>query len=321
MTKITKITKDIDTAVSEIKSGNTVALPTETVYGLGADALNENAVVKIFEAKERPRFNPLIVHVYDTDWFERYGTGIPEDVYRLAEKFSPGPITFIVKKKNIIPDIATAGNDTVGLRIPSHNMFREVIRLSGVPVCAPSANRSGMISPTSAEEVIKELNGKISFILDGGRCEVGIESTVIAFTEDEIKILRHGFITKEDIESVTGKKTSDYSGRIISPGLMKSHYAPETPLYLTENLDKLIKYIPDKTGILDFSGYGSPKEIAVNLYSELRKLDEYGYEKIIGEKIPDEGLGTAINDRLERASRGKAKLTDGKIILSDKENE
>lgn len=321
MIEITKITKDIDAAVSEIISGNTVALPTETVYGLGADALNENAVVKIFEAKDRPRFNPLIVHVYNAEWFEQYGTEIPSDVYRLAEKFSPGPLTYIVKKKKIIPDITTAGNDTVGLRIPSHNMFREVIRLSGVPVCAPSANRSGRISPTSAEEVLKELNGKISYILDGGRSEVGIESTVISFTDDEIKILRHGFITKEDIESVTGKKASEYSGRIISPGFMKSHYAPETPLYLTEKLEKLIRYIPDKTGILDLSGYRSPKEIAINLYSELRKLDEAGYEIIIGERIPYGGLGAAINDRLERASRGKADLKDGKIILSDKENE
>lgn len=318
---MTKITRDIDAAVSEIISGNTVALPTETVYGLGADALNENAVIKIFEAKERPRFNPLIVHVYDSDWLERYGTEIPSDVYRLAEKFSPGPLTFIVKKKKIIPDITTAGNDTVGLRIPSHKMFREVIRISGVPVCAPSANKSGKISPTSAEDVLKELNGKISYILDGGKCEVGIESTVIAFADDEIKILRHGFVTKEDIESVTGKKVTGYSGKFISPGLMKSHYAPKTPFYIAENLSKLISSISGKTGILDLSKFRSPEETAINLYSELRKLDEAGYDKIIGEKIPEAGLGAAINDRLERASAGTAELTDGKIILTVKENE
>lgn len=305
---MTKIITDIKTAVNEIINGNVVGLPTETVYGLGANALSENAVIKIFETKSRPEFNPIIVHVSDLNEFEKYAVNTPEEVYKLADKFSPGPVTYILKKKNIIPDIVTAGNDSIGLRIPSHPVFRKVLQETGLPIAAPSANRSGKISPTSAEDVLSELNGKINYILDGGKCEIGIESTVISFTENEIKILRHGFVTREQIESVTGKKVNYGSDKIISPGQMKSHYAPATPLYFVNDYSEINNYALKKIGLLDFSKYRDTKEIAVNLFSDLRKLDSGNYDIIVCKKVEEKELGIAINDRLERAGRGHLEM-------------
>ncbi len=299
---MTIITKDINKAVKEIISGNVVGLPTETVYGLGADALNENAVLKIYGTKERPSFNPVIVHVYDINYFEKYAENIPDEAYKLAEKFSPGPLTFVLKKKKIIPDIVTAGNNSVGLRISSHPVFRDVLKETKLPIAAPSANRSGRISPTSAEDVLIELEGRINFILDGGRCKIGIESTIISFLDDDIKILRHGFVTKEDIEKVIGKISENDSGKIISPGLLKSHYAPVTPLCCVDDFE-WIKSVSDKNiGMLDFSKYNDFSEIALNLFSDLRKMDNQNYDLIVWKKLINEGLGIAINDRLTRAS-------------------
>ncbi|HMS33038.1 MAG TPA: L-threonylcarbamoyladenylate synthase [Ignavibacteria bacterium] len=298
---MTLITKDIDTAVKELLSGNVVGLPTETVYGLGADALNEKAVLKIYETKERPAFNPVIVHVFDIENLGDYAISIPDEAYNLAEKFSPGPLTFIFKKGNKIPDIVTAGNDSVGLRIPSHPVFREVLKETNLPVAAPSANRAGRISPTSAEDVMSELKDRINFILDGGKCRIGIESTIISFTGEYPEILRHGFVTKEDIENVIGKTKEYHSGKIISPGQLKSHYAPSTPLLCEDDLAN-VDVSDKKTGLLDFSKYSDYKEIALNLFSDLRKLDEQNYDIILWKKLKDEGLGIAINDRLSRAS-------------------
>lgn len=299
---MTVITKDIDKAVKELMSGNVVGLPTETVYGLGADALNDNAVLKIYETKERPAFNPVIVHVYDMNEMEKYAERIPEKAFELAEKFSPGPLTFVLKKKNIIPDIVTSGNDSVGIRIPSHQVFREVLNETKLPVAAPSANRAGRISPTSAEDVLSELDGRINFILDGGKCQIGIESTIISFTDEDVKILRHGFVTKEDMEQVIGKIGENDSKKIISPGQLKSHYAPFTPLYCEEDLEKVKDVSEKKIGLLDFSRYKNFKEIALNLFSDLRKMDEENYDIIVWKKVSNEGLGAAINDRLGRAS-------------------
>ena len=212
---MTRIIKNPDIAVKELLKGNVIALPTETVYGLGANGLDRNAVLKIFEVKKRPHFNPLILHVYSTDDFTKYCKNIPDVVYKLAEKFSPGPITFILSKKSIVPDIVTAGLDTVAIRIPSHNLFRIVLKKSGLVVAAPSANLFGRISPTSASDVLKELGGKINYILDGGQSKVGIESTVIGFINGKISILRHGFISEKDINSVTKG-----SIKILKPGIL-----------------------------------------------------------------------------------------------------
>ncbi|MBS1517778.1 MAG: threonylcarbamoyl-AMP synthase [Bacteroidetes bacterium] len=306
---MTKITGDTDIIVSELLKGNIAALPTETVYGLGANALNEDAVLKIFETKERPAFNPLIVHVYEVDELKKYSSDIPEKVYDLAEIFCPGPLTFVLKKKNIIPDIVTAGNDSVGLRIPSHNLFREVLRSSGLPLAAPSANRSGKISPTTAGEVLSELDGRIDFILDGGKCAVGIESTVISFLNNEIKILRHGIITKEEIEKITGKISDSEDSVPLSPGMLKIHYAPSTPLYKCADPAKAAERTGLKTGILDPGKYSDLREAAFHLFSDLRKLDESGFEMLLYSEAENSGIGVAINDRLKRAGSGEIVFT------------
>lgn len=301
---MTKIINDISVVSAEILSGNTVALPTETVYGLGANALNAEAVIKIFEAKHRPRFNPVIVHVKSVEEFEKYGENIPGAVYKLAEKFSPGPISYVVKKKKLIPYIVTAGSETVALRIPSHELFQKVLKETGVPICAPSANRFGKISPTTAEEVLKELDGKIRYILDGGRCSVGIESTVVSFIEEEVKILRHGYITREQIEEITGKTGVWNKPENISPGMLKIHYAPETPLYFVNDFEEIKKIKDRKIGILDFSKYRDNGETALNLFSDLRMLDEGGFDFIVCMKTDGIGIGAAINERLEKAGKG-----------------
>ena len=299
---MTIITKDFYKAAEEIISGNVVGLPTETVYGLGADALNENAVLKIYETKDRPVFNPVIVHVYDINELEKYAENIPDEAYKLAEKFSPGPVTFVLKKKRTIPDIVTSGNESVGLRIPSHKLFRKVLKETMLPIAAPSANRSGRISPTSAEDVLSELEGRINFILDGGTCEIGIESTIISFFDEDVKILRHGFVTKEDIEKVIGKISENKPGKIISPGLLKSHYAPVTPLRCVDDFERIKNVSDNNIGVLDFSKYNDFREIAMNLFSDLRKLDNQNYDLLVWKKLDDKGLGIAINDRLTRAS-------------------
>lgn len=316
---MTQTTKNIKTAVKELLSGKVVALPTETVYGLSANALIADSVLKIFEIKKRPQFNPLIVHILDIADIERYAKIIPKEVYILAENFSPGPITFVLKKKRIIPDVVTSGLDSVALRIPSHQMFREVLQASGIPIAAPSANMFGRISPTTAKEVMKELNGKVNYVLDGGRCKVGIESTVISFLDEGIKILRPGFITKNDIEKTIGKKVSRGKNTdITSPGLLKFHYAPLTPLYIVDNIKELKGLKNKNVGLLDFSNYKDLRKLASNFFSLLRKYDESKYNFIAAQKVLSEGLGIAINDRLEKASKGKIKLKNGELKIIKK---
>jgi len=331
----TRIINSVELAAEEILNGNVVALPTETVYGLGADALNEDAVLKIYETKKRPDFNPLIVHVSDISEFEKYAENIHPDVYKLADFFSPGPITFILKKKSIIPDIVTAGLDTVALRVPYHELFKFVLRLTKTPIAAPSANMFGRISPTAAAEVMKELRGKINYILDGGKSTVGIESTVISFEGGRVTILRHGYITKEDVEKVIGRKVFEFNesaadNKILSPGLLKSHYAPLTPLYLAEHtfdLKRLIDELDDEKieglekdsiGIMDFSIYDGFRELSKNLFSDLRNIDERHYKMIFASKVRNVKLGRAINDRLEKASVGTIRYDGKKIIFKDK---
>jgi len=323
---MTEITKKTGIAVKEILKGNVVALPTETVYGLGANGLNKNAVLKIFEVKKRPHFNPLILHLYGLDDLKKYAKHIPDEVYKLAEVFSPGPITYVLERKSNVPDIVTAGLDSVAIRFPSHRIFREVLKLSKVPIAAPSANRFGRISPVTARDVYKELNGKINYIVDGGRCKVGIESTVISFLEGKIKILRPGYITAKDIEKVIGKmliekgrkengKNKNYDifdKKYLSPGLLKSHYAPLTPLYIVEDLSALTRISKQNFYHIDLSGYKNLKSVASNLFKEFRKADEKKYDFITIQKVENTGLGIAINDRIEKASTGTIDTFIGK---------
>jgi L-threonylcarbamoyladenylate synthase len=330
----------VDEAVGLLKAGDVVALPTETVYGLAADALNAEAVAKIFEAKERPSFDPLIVHLPHKSDLETVAD-VPEDiavvVKKLIDRFWPGPLTLVLPKKPCVPDIVTAGLPTVAVRASNNLVFNRVARTLGRPLAAPSANRFGSISPTSASAVMAELGGRIPLILDGGACTHGLESTIIKVepsgeSKPRLVILRPGPITPDDLKpfgkpilpGVTkdkGKITTLTS--IEAPGQTESHYAPRTPLRL---LESPFDFIPDpaKTyALLSFRGDGedgytglatwketyvlSPgsgklPEAAVRFFHGLRTLDACGADEIIAEPVPERELGLAIMDRLKRAS-------------------
>jgi len=317
---MTKITKNISLVIDELIKGNPVALPTETVYGLAANALNKDAVLNIFKIKKRPHFDPLIVHIKNISEIYKYAKYIPEDVFKLADKFSPGPITYVINKKNNIHDLVTAGLKTVAIRIPSHPLIIKVLKNIPFPLAAPSANMFGRISPTSAKDVLKELNGKINYVLEGGKSKIGIESTVLGFENNEVFILRPGFITKSQIENILGKKVQHkiFKTKINSPGLLSSHYAPHTPLYIAEgNIDfDILK--KRKAGFLDISKFKNINSLASNLFSELRKMDEKKYTFLVVEKIVNEGLGFAVNDRLQKASSGFIKMLNNELVIVKK---
>ncbi|MCX2743612.1 L-threonylcarbamoyladenylate synthase [Mangrovivirga sp. M17] len=313
----TETGKDIQKAVNTLKKGGLVAIPTETVYGLAANAFDPEAVTGIFEAKQRPSFDPLIVHTDTLEKVKSFTTHIPEKARILAEKFWPGPLTLVLEKQNIIPDIVSSGLTTVGVRMPNHPLTRELLSLIDFPVAAPSANPFGYISPTTAEHVAAQLSDKVDYILDGGECKVGIESTIIGFENDEPVILRLGGLSIDEIENVVGKVDvmPHSSSNPKAPGMLKSHYAPKKKFYLG-NINELLKEHPGKeVGVLTFkpmntghpyyfalSENGDMHEAAANLFSLMRKLDNSPIEAIIAERVPDTGLGKAINDRLSRAS-------------------
>lgn len=299
--------------------GQCVAIPTETVYGLAANALDPDAVAKIFAIKERPTFNPLIVHVHDVGEFEHYAHGITPLVKQLAAAFCPGPLTFVLPKKEIIPDLVTAGGDTVALRVPAHPLTHRLLKKLAFPLAAPSANPFGYISPVSAAHVEQQLGAKIPYILDGGPCEVGVESTVITVENDKVVVLRLGGISTEALEKVVGpvELRINQSSNPQSPGQLKSHYAPKHP-FLLGNVDEMLGQHPGKRiGVLGFqrrrehpdivyqvllSGNGQTEEAARYLFAAMRFLDSCDIDLILAEKVPDKGLGKAVNDRLERAA-------------------
>jgi L-threonylcarbamoyladenylate synthase len=313
--------KAVSEAVALLRDGETVALPTETVYGLAADALDPIAVAKIFEAKERPRFDPLIVHLPDCDWLERVAK-IDNRSRELSEKliaqFWPGPLTLVLGRQSIVPEIVTAGLDTVAVRISAHPIFAEIVREFGSPLAAPSANRFGRVSPTTAQHVLDELGGRIPLIVNAGPARHGIESTVIAPHGDKIDILRRGPVTAEQL-SVFGKIDIVTSRENISaPGQLPSHYAPKTPLQLIDDAQSfspkpnqrcaLLAWNPIKIDnrfveIRRLSERGDLREAAANLFRSLRELDALDVDLIVAEPVPDQGLGAAIMDRLRRASR------------------
>lgn len=298
--------------------GDLVAIPTETVYGLAANALNPDAVLKIFETKGRPAFNPLIVHVHHANQFSKYASEVPDLVKTLAAKFSPGPITFVLPKKNIIPDIVTGGGDTVALRVPGHPLTLKLLSVLDFPLAAPSANPFGYISPVDALHVKDQLDGKIPYIIDGGQCMIGIESTVISVIEGKLIVYRLGGVSLEELKDVVDEvelRISNFTNP-NSPGQLKSHYAPRIPLRFGKIKDLMQEFAGKKNAILSFtknyseecvanqvlSYSGDLHEAARNLFTALRKLDNSNAEIILAEKFPDHGLGLAINDRLERAS-------------------
>lgn len=303
----------IDEAGRVIRAGGTVAFPTETVYGLGADATNGEAVARIFEAKGRPSFNPLIVHVPSLEVAETLGEFGPE-AHALAAAFWPGPFTLVVRRKPACPvtDLATAGLQTIALRVPDHPIARDLLRAAGCPIAAPSANRSGHVSPTSARHVEDDLGGRVSMILDGGPAEHGVESTVVAALGGEVALLRPGAVTAEDIERIAGRaviRSQSDAKQPSSPGQLLSHYAPAAQLRLDakearegEALLAFGRAVPSKGFVINLSPSGNLTEAAANLFASLRAFDAAGSAAVAVMSIPETGVGVAINDRLRRAA-------------------
>ena len=316
----TIISADLQAAVGLLNDGECVAIPTETVYGLAANALHEEAVLKIFEIKNRPHFDPLIVHTHSIYEIEKFVETIPDWAFKLMENFSPGPITYLLPKKNIVPDLVTSGLNTVAIRIPGHSLTLELLKRLQFPLAAPSANPFGYISPTKALHVKDQLDGKIKYILDGGDCKIGVESTIIGLENDLPTIFRLGGIVVEEIEKVIGKVQVrlESSSNPHSPGMLLSHYAPRKPL-LFDNVEENLKLNSEKKiGIISFfkkydavenenqillSQNKDLHEAAKNLFAAMRKLDAANVEMILAEKFPESGLGRAINDRLKRAAK------------------
>jgi L-threonylcarbamoyladenylate synthase len=328
-------------AVDLLRKGDIVALPTETVYGLAGDALNPIAVAKIFEAKERPRFDPLIVHLPTEEWLKRVASIDYRShtlIKNLVAQFWPGPLTIVLHRQPIIPEIVTAGLDTVAVRMSSHPIFSEVARAFGKPLAAPSANRFGHVSPTTAQHVHDELDGRIPLVIDAGPAEHGIESTIVAIHGGEIEVLRRGPVTAELLSEFGRLTTSVSAGKAAVPGQLPSHYAPKTPLHLVDNAES---FSPQKkhqrVGLLAWTWSGSfpvaagrlekrpstgfaavrrlseredLREAAANLFRYLRELDALGLDLIVAERVPSQGLGAAIMDRLQRAAHGYPHVPD-----------
>jgi L-threonylcarbamoyladenylate synthase len=314
----TQIGKDIDQAAYWLAKGEAVAIPTETVYGLAADALQEDAVLKIYSIKGRPSFNPLILHVADLDEIAKYTLGHSKLILDLSKKFMPGPLSILLPRNtNLIPDIVCAGLPTVAIRIPDNELTLSLLRKYKKPLCAPSANKSGYVSPTTPNHVNAGLQGEIPYILDDGACAIGVESTIVEVVGSEVFLHRQGGIAVETIEQFISKKIKiaiPHHEQPSTSGQLKSHYATRTPLYRGNIAANCLKFSGKKIALISFykqyegvtNFQLSPKkdmlEAAKNLFSVLRKVDEQDFEVIITEEFPNEGLGAAINDRLYRAA-------------------
>jgi L-threonylcarbamoyladenylate synthase len=315
----------IDTAARLIRAGRVVAFPTETVYGLGANALDPAAVRIIFEVKERPVENPLIVHVRDISQIVNVASVWPETANRLAGRFWPGPLTIVVPRGPEVPDEVTAGGNTVAIRCPAHPVARAIIGSAGVPIAAPSANRSTEVSPTRAEHVLESLDGRIDMILDGGPCPGGIESTVVDVSDGVARLLRPGLITLPMLEAVIGTVEIGPASKGVarSPGQMAKHYSPRTPLRLsprvleyvrskkesgdrlgvmtfTPGLDSAMRTVPGVIRAIDLTS--GPTRAAALLYEALHELDRLGLGQIVVEEPPDTPDWAGIRDRLTRAA-------------------
>ena len=323
------ISTDLSKAVELLNNEELVAIPTETVYGLAGNIFSEKAVKAIFETKERPFFNPLIVHIPNIEYLETIVETVPEKAKLLAEAFWPGPITLVLKKKSIIPDLITGGKDTVAVRIPNHPTTLKLLNQLDFPLAAPSANPFNRISPTKAEHVESYFKDKIKMVLDGGACKSGIESTIIGFENGEPIIYRLGSTSIEAIEAVVGKieiKNSsvehDRSQKKVAPdapGMLERHYAPKTKTILTSHIKEAIEANKNiRIGLLTYNDILNDnaiaykivlsegknlEEAASKLYDALHQLDQQELDLIIAERLPDYGLGKSINDRLTRATK------------------
>jgi len=319
-----RIGEDIEHAKELLLQSELVAIPTETVYGLGGNALDEIALTRIFAVKNRPRFDPLILHIASYHDVENIAKIFPDDAISLAKRFWPGALTLILPRKDHIPDLVTSGLNTVAIRVPDHPLTLDLLKSLDFPLAAPSANPFGYISPTMAKHVNDQLGNKIPYILDGGKCKIGIESTIISFIDEEPMVLRLGGISLEKIQSIVGivRLPDDLSSQSPTPGMMKSHYAPLKNLIFGKIEDQLNQLVKSRVGILSFqkeysgvpnnkqfvlSPEGDIEEAARKLFSALRSLDKLDVDFILAEKFPDHGLGKAINDRLKKASARKVK--------------
>ncbi len=315
----TQIGTDLSTAIHWLRAGECVAIPTETVYGLAANALDPAAVVKIFEVKNRPAFDPLIVHVPELEAAARYAAEFPAPLRALAERFWPGPLTLLLPKRAIIPDLVTSGLPRVALRAPAHPMAQSLLRALPFPLAAPSANPFGYISPTTAQHVHDQLQGKIPYILDGGPCTVGVESTIVGFEDGQPVVYRLGGLAVETLEAVAGPVLVrvNQSSNPAAPGMLTMHYAPRKLLILGDIAANLERFAEKKIGVLmlyqrrdlppgvvqqALSATGELAEAAQNLFAALRTLDQSDVDLILAEPAPEQGLGRAINDRLRRAA-------------------
>lgn len=316
-----KVGTDIYKAAELLNNDELVAIPTETVYGLAGNGLKSDTINKIYTVKNRPPSNPLILHIASVNQLESLVTKIPEAAVKLADKFWPGPLTLVLPKNNVVPGIATAGLNTVAVRIPSHEMTLKLLSIIDFPLAAPSANLSNRVSPTTAEHVHFQIGNKIKYILDGGQCSEGIESTIIGFQDETPIILRHGALSIDKIKQVVGKVlTKKDHNTILAPGMFPKHYSPKTRLIASDNIKQTITGLngfalavltlcPDNHNTLDneifktcLTNSGDLSEAAYNLYDRLYQLDKMNFDCIVAEFVPEVGIGISINDRLRRAS-------------------
>lgn len=327
----TKIGNDIHIAAQLLRANNVVAIPTETVYGLAGNIFSEKAIKQIFEVKQRPATNPLIVHVHQVEALNDIVKVIPVEAKILLDAFAPGPLTLLLPKKAIVSDLVTAGLPDVAVRIPDQKLTLALIAEAGFPLAAPSANPYTYISPTSANHVLQMLDGSIPYILDGGLCRFGLESTIIGFPGGRPTLYRKGAVTIEEIEDKIGKINLPVSQKIIAPGMHLKHYSPKTKLILSDDPETdIYQYSNLKVGLITYNTYSSLlprdqqillcqqddfKTAAANLYGAMHLMDSRNYDIIIVQKFPETGIGLSINDRLNRAKAQRLKSNSRLEIL------
>ena len=318
MVQATLIGNNVEYAANLLKSGSVVAVPTETVYGLAGNALNEKAVAAIFEAKNRPFFDPLIVHIGHEQHLENLAMHVPDDAKKLIEQFWPGPLTLVLPKTNLVPHLVTSGLAHVAVRMPAHDMMRSLLLMLDFPLAAPSANLFGSMSPTNPQHVLQQLQGRIPYILDGGPCVIGVESTIVAFHDDGVSILREGGVSREELGTVVrlsaSRATLITEQNPIAPGMLHSHYAPSKPVILLsdsngipEEAFTLISMGDDQLATkaalyINLSDTTNLREAAANFFSAMYRADETDAQLIVIRKFPEIGLGRALNDRAQRAA-------------------